>query len=63
MAGWQHLEEVDHSSGTRRGRKRGSADRGAETQKNQGGGGDRVTEGSTQQEQERMQGRPGRRRS
>ena len=27
MAGWQHLEEVDHSSGTGRGRERGSAKR------------------------------------
>ena len=27
MAGWQHLEEVDHSSGTGRGRERGSAER------------------------------------
>jgi hypothetical protein len=27
MAGWRHLEEVDHSSGTGRGRERGSAER------------------------------------
>jgi hypothetical protein len=70
MAGWWHLEEVDHSSGT--GRGRGARQRGAEPeepgrgkrapreergQQDQGRRGGRP-EGSTPQEQEQMRGRP-----
>jgi hypothetical protein len=47
MAGWRHLEEVDHSSGTGRGRERGSAER---SQKNQGGGRERRARSRYQEE-------------